>query len=142
MVNIETWTETAMPRIPISNPDSRVTCDVDFNKDSLRLVAISKTHCGDYCYYESDKITVMYSYDFESRQWSQKPTNLKYFGVVRIVNGIRYFFNILNPERHFGYYYNAKVDSWIQLTTPGYYGQELNVTWEVVENVIAVPYYV
>ena len=135
MVGIDTWTETVMPRIPLPNPDSRVTCEVEFNKESLRLIAISKMHDG------LDEISSMYQYNFQTEEWSQSNTNLKYFGSLRIVNGIKYFFNILNPERHFGYFYDSKDDTWIKLSIPGYYGEELEIEWKSVENVIAVSYY-
>ena len=135
MVGIDTWTERVMPRIPLKNPDSRVTCEVEFSKESLRLIAISKMHDG------LDEISSMYQYNFQTEEWSQSNTNLKYFGTLKIVNGIRYFFNILNTESHFGYYYNVKDGTWIQLSIPGHFGKELEIEWKSVENVIAVLYY-
>ena len=135
MVGIDTWTERVMPRIPLTNPDSRVTCEIEFSKESLRLIAISKMHDG------LDEISSMYQYNFQTEEWSQSNTNLKYFGMLKIVNGIRYFFNILNPESHFGYFYDSKDDTWIKLSIPGYNGEELEIVWQAVENVIAVLYY-
>ena len=135
MVDIDRWTETAMPRIPLTNPNSRVTCEVEFGKESLRLTAISKIHSG------LDESSRMYQYNFQTEEWIQSNTNLKYFGTLKIVNGIKYFFNILNTERHFGYYYNAKDATWIQLSIPGFFGEELSINWEKLENVIAVAYY-
>ena len=88
-----------------------------------------------------DEISSMYQYNFQTEEWSQSNTNLKYFGTLRIVNGIKYFFNILNPERHFGYFYDSKDDTWIKLSIPGYFGEELENKWKTVENVIAVSYY-
>ena len=49
--------------------------------------------------------------------------------------------NILNTKRHFGYYYDAKGATWMQLSIPGYYGEKLETEWQSVENVIAVMYY-
>lgn len=135
MVNIDTWTMTSMPRIPLMKPDSRVTCDVEFSKESFLLIAISKMHDG------IDEISRMYQYNFQTEEWSQTKTNLKYFGTLKIVNGIKYFLNILNTKRHFGYYYDAKDATWMQLSIPGYYGEKLETEWQSVENVIAVMYY-
>ena len=88
-----------------------------------------------------DEISRMYQYNFQTEEWSQTKTNLKYFGTLKIVNGIKYFLNILNTKRHFGYYYDAKDATWMQLSIPGYYGEKLETEWQSVENVIAVMYY-
>ena len=170
MFSIETWMETRLPRIPlpsvpvpnayvydinydrIEDPQviqSRVTCDIDFDKHRLqRLVAIAKMHCESNpvnwnyeCSQDSDEISVLYQFNFDTQEWTQESTNLKYFGTLRIVNGIKYFFNVFNPERHFGYYYESKNDTWITLGKLGYSHFEGDGLFaEIQENIIAVPY--
>ena len=158
MFSIDTWIETALPRLPLPSViQSRVACDIDFDKDRLQLIAISKMHCefGHFyydCIQESDEISIMYQFDFQTEEWSsQKTTNIKYFGTLKIVNGIKYFFNIFNIERHFGYFHEARNDTWIPLDKSGYsyYSEDdsfaqfsdsdlFDIKFE--ENVIAVPY--
>ena len=150
MVDIESWTQTAMPRIPITNHASRITCDVEFSKDSLHLIAISKMHCSKAqnsyyispfkCIHGSNEISVVYSYDFESKEWNQSDTTLEHFGTLQIVNGIRYFFNILNGKGHLGYFYNAKENVWVQLNHSSYIEPDVEIAWQIAENVLAVPY--
>ena len=152
MVDIESWTQTVMPRIPITNHASRITCDIEFSKDSLRLIAISKMHCSKTqnsyymspfkCIHGSNEISVMYSYDFESKEWDQSDTTLEYFGTLQIVNGIRYFFNILNGKGHLGYFYNGKENVWAQLNHSSYIEADVAFDWQIAENVLAVPYLV
>ena len=141
MVDIDTWTMTAMPSIPYSYPwISRVTCDVEFGKESLRLIVISKMYTL-YSLDSHEENSSMYVYNFQTEEWCESKTNLKYFGTLRIVSGIKYFFNIMNTESHFGYYHNAKEGEWIQLSVPGHYEKKLDVGWQSSENVVAVPYY-
>ena len=177
MFNIETWIETRLPRLPLPTVffpnsyydknsgieeiraiQSRVACDIDFDKNSFKkLIAISRMHCEfgyvakNECSQESDDISMMYQFNFETEEWSsQRTTNIKYFGTLKIVSGIKYFFNIFNIERHFGYYHEPRNDTWIELDKSGYspfsegdvFAQfKDRLDTKIQENVIAVPYF-
>ena len=145
MVNVVTWIDTMLPKLPFphfpypwdydyhygyhSVQQSRVTCSVEFNKIGIPiLTVISKKHCKytpgliwdhpEECNFPGDEISVMYQLDFANMHWSKRTTNIQYFGSLAILNGIKYFINISNEERVLGYVHHQKNDTWIQLNRP------------------------
>ena len=96
------------------------------------------------CNDTNDDISVMYQFNFENNLWSKRTTNIKYFGSLAIMNGIKYFINILNKENIFGYFYDSRNKLWIQLTEPQLDSGEQyeNLIMEQMKQpVILVPYF-
>ena len=175
MVNIETWMGTDLPRLPLpllphpfdyedyqygyhSVQQSRIACNIEFNNvGSKILTVIAKKHCKytpglshhnflEECNSPEDEISIMYQLMFDTMQWSNMSTSIQHFGSLAILNGIKYFINISNEEKVLGYFYEAKNDTWMQITKSQLdFSSHLEyckeVGCKVTEPVVIVPYF-
>ena len=114
------------------NQTYRVTCAVDFSKDHvLKLNVIAKTVVhqkicdlnsnSKVCVDPDDAVSTMYQLDFKSMKWTKSITTIEHFGSLVVLNGINHFINIPNDVKNFGYFYNLRNKTWLQLSAPQLY---------------------